>query len=231
MAQARATWPQAAKARRGQARRSGRRSRTRASGCRSRDNRMPTLHGQVQGAALRRQGRGRTTFFTELGVPTTFLLTSFYWDNFIYFGMGPKKGPDGKLAVHAADGRQEAPGIAAEDIGKCAYGIFKRGPRVHRQDGRHRRRAPDRRADGGRAHARRWARRCATTPCRPRSTAASASRAPTTSATCSSSSATSRRTSAARATSAVAAALNPALQTFDAVARREQGPHPARLDA
>ena len=37
--------------------------------------------------------------FAEAGVPTTYLLTAFYWENFIYFGMGPKKGADGKLAL------------------------------------------------------------------------------------------------------------------------------------
>jgi hypothetical protein len=52
--------------------------------------------------------------------------TSFYWDNFIYFGMGPKKGPDGKLAITMPMGDKKLPGITAEDIGKCAYGIFKR---------------------------------------------------------------------------------------------------------
>ncbi len=60
-------------------------------------------------------------------MPTTFLLTSFYWDNLIYFGMGPKKGPDGKLAITLPMGDKKLPGIAAEDIGKCAYGIFKKG--------------------------------------------------------------------------------------------------------
>ena len=66
-------------------------------------------------------------YFTELNLPVTFLLTSFYWDNFIYFGMGPKKGPDGKLAITIPMGDKKLPGIAAEDIGKSAYGIFKRG--------------------------------------------------------------------------------------------------------
>ena len=60
-------------------------------------------------------------------MPTTFLLTSFYWDNLIYFGIGPKKGPDGKLAFTLPMGDKKLPGIAAEDIGACAYGIFKRG--------------------------------------------------------------------------------------------------------
>ena len=73
-------------------------------------------------------GKGESDhYFSDLGVPTTFLLTSFYWDNFISFGMGPQKGPDGKLAITFPIGDKKLPGIAAEDIGKCAYGIFKRG--------------------------------------------------------------------------------------------------------
>jgi hypothetical protein len=55
------------------------------------------------------------------------LLTSFYWDNFVGFGMGPQKGADGKLAISFPLDDKKLPGIAAEDIGKCAYGIFKRG--------------------------------------------------------------------------------------------------------
>jgi uncharacterized protein YbjT (DUF2867 family) len=60
-------------------------------------------------------------------VPTTFLLTSFYWDNLIHFGMNPKKGEDGKLAFVLPMAGEKMPGIAAEDIGRCAYGIFKEG--------------------------------------------------------------------------------------------------------
>ncbi len=65
--------------------------------------------------------------FTELDLPTTFLLTSFYWDNLIHFGMGPKKGQDGKLAFTLPMAEKKLPGIAAEDIGMCALGIFKKG--------------------------------------------------------------------------------------------------------
>ena len=60
-------------------------------------------------------------------MPTTYLLTSFYWDNFIHFGMGPKAGEDGQLAIAFPIGDARLPGIAAEDIGRCAYGIFKEG--------------------------------------------------------------------------------------------------------
>jgi uncharacterized protein YbjT (DUF2867 family) len=66
-------------------------------------------------------------FFRDAGVPTTFLLTSFYWDNLIHFGMGPKPGPDGVLQFVLPMGEAKLPGIAAEDIGRCAYGIFKAG--------------------------------------------------------------------------------------------------------
>jgi uncharacterized protein YbjT (DUF2867 family) len=90
------------------------------------DNRMPTLMGKYKVPHFDAKGEANH-FFTDLGVPTTFLLTSFYWDNFIYFGSGPKKGPDGKLALTFPMGDKKLPGIAAEDIGRCAYGILKKG--------------------------------------------------------------------------------------------------------
>lgn len=91
------------------------------------DDRMPTLMGKYKVPHFDAKGEA-DLFFIENGVPTTFLLTSFYWDNFIFFGMGPKKGPDGKLAIAIPMGDKKLPGIAAEDIGRCAYGIFKSGP-------------------------------------------------------------------------------------------------------
>ena len=93
------------------------------------DARMPTLHGKYKVPHFDAKGEANAAF-SELGVPTTFLNTSFYWDNLIHFGMGPKKGPDGKLAFVLPMGDKKLPGIAAEDIGRCAYGIFKRGPEL-----------------------------------------------------------------------------------------------------
>jgi uncharacterized protein YbjT (DUF2867 family) len=90
------------------------------------DNRMPTLMGKYKVPHFDAKGEADQVF-TELGVPTTFLLTSFYWENLIYFGMGPKKGEDGKLAITYPMGDKKVSGIAAEDIGKCALGIFKKG--------------------------------------------------------------------------------------------------------
>lgn len=90
------------------------------------DSRMPTLHGKYKVPHF--DGKGEIDHvFTDLGVPTTFFLTSFYWDNLIHFGMQPKRGPDGKLAFTLPTGDAKLPGMAAEDIGRCAYGVFKRG--------------------------------------------------------------------------------------------------------
>lgn len=90
------------------------------------DNRMPTLMTRYKVPHF--DGKGESDrFFSDLGLPVTYLLASFYWENFIYFGMGPRKGPDGKLAITMPMGAEKLPGIAVEDIGKCAYAIFKRG--------------------------------------------------------------------------------------------------------
>ena len=90
------------------------------------DNRMPTLQGKYKVPHFDAKGES-DRFFKESGVPATILLTSFYWDNFIYFGAGPKKGPDGVLALTLPMGDRKLPGIAAEDIGRCALGVFKKG--------------------------------------------------------------------------------------------------------
>jgi uncharacterized protein YbjT (DUF2867 family) len=66
-------------------------------------------------------------FFQQSGVPTTYLMTSFFWENFIYFGSGPQRGEDGKLYLNMPLGDYKLPSISTIDIGKCAFGIFKAG--------------------------------------------------------------------------------------------------------
>lgn len=61
-------------------------------------------------------------------LPATYLITSFYWDNIYAFGLAPKKEEDGVYAWAFPMGDKRLAGIAAEDIGKVAYGIFKAGP-------------------------------------------------------------------------------------------------------
>jgi uncharacterized protein YbjT (DUF2867 family) len=90
------------------------------------DNRMPTLQGKYKVPHF--DGKGEADqLFRDLGVPTTFLLTAFYWENLIYFGMGPQRGPDGTLAITFPMDDKKLPSIGVEDIGKSAYSIFKRG--------------------------------------------------------------------------------------------------------
>jgi uncharacterized protein YbjT (DUF2867 family) len=91
------------------------------------DNRMPTLQGKYKVPHFDAKGEANH-FFLDRGLPVTLLNTSFYWDNFIHFGMGPKPGADGTLEITLPMDDKRLPGIAAEDIGKCALGIFKQGP-------------------------------------------------------------------------------------------------------
>jgi len=90
------------------------------------DARLPTLHGGYKVPHFDAKGESDRIFAAE-AAPTSYLLASFYWENFIYFGMGPRDAGDGTLTLAMPLGGAKLPGIAAEDIGKCAYGIFKRG--------------------------------------------------------------------------------------------------------
>ncbi|MDC3961948.1 NmrA/HSCARG family protein [Polyangium jinanense] len=91
------------------------------------DDRMPTLRGKYKVPHTDAKGEADATF-TELGVPTTFFHTSFYWENFLHLGMGPQRDGQGRLTLTLPMGTAKLPGIATEDIGRCAYGVFERGP-------------------------------------------------------------------------------------------------------
>ena len=88
------------------------------------DDRMPTLMEHYKVPHFDAKGESDVLFE---GLPTTWLRTSFYWDNLIHFGMGPKPGPDGTLQFVLPMDDAKMPGIASEDIGRSAYGIFRAG--------------------------------------------------------------------------------------------------------
>ena len=92
------------------------------------DASMPTLQKKYKVPHFDAKGEA-DHFFTDAGLRTTFLVASYYWDNLIYFGAGPTKGPDGVLQFTLPTADKKMAGIAAEDIGRCAYGIFKAGDR------------------------------------------------------------------------------------------------------
>lgn len=90
------------------------------------DGRLPTLQGQYKVPHFDSKGSVDGVFARE-AAPTTYLLAAFYWENFVYFGLGPRKDPDGDLMLALPLGGAKLPGIGAGDIGKCAYGVFRRG--------------------------------------------------------------------------------------------------------
>jgi uncharacterized protein YbjT (DUF2867 family) len=92
-------------------------------------SRMPVLLGEFNVPHFDGKGAANPVFF-ELGLPTTLLYTSFYWDNLVRFGMGPRRRDDGRLGFALPMADRRLPGIAAEDIGRCALGIFARGPEL-----------------------------------------------------------------------------------------------------
>lgn len=90
------------------------------------DERIPTLEGKYKVPHCDAKGEADRAFL-ESGVPLTILRTSFYWDNFYMFGMGPTEKDGGSLVFDLPLGDKRLAGIASEDIGKAAYAIFKRG--------------------------------------------------------------------------------------------------------
>lgn len=89
---------------------------------------MPVLMGKYNVPHFDAKGEANRAF-TDRGVPTTLLYTVFYWDNLIHFGMQPAR-RDGRLKFVLPMDDAKLPGIAAEDIGKCAFGVFRRGDQL-----------------------------------------------------------------------------------------------------
>jgi uncharacterized protein YbjT (DUF2867 family) len=93
------------------------------------DDRMPTLMGRYKVPHFDAKGEANDEFVSN-GVPTTLLHISFYWDNLVHFGMGPRRGADGALVFALPMGEAPLAGIGAEDVGPCALALFRRGPQV-----------------------------------------------------------------------------------------------------
>jgi uncharacterized protein YbjT (DUF2867 family) len=88
------------------------------------DQRMPMLQEVYRVPHFDAKAEADAAF---AGLPTTFLLASFYWDNLYLFGLAPKKGQGDAYEWTFPMGEAKLPGIAADDIGKAALGIFKAG--------------------------------------------------------------------------------------------------------
>jgi uncharacterized protein YbjT (DUF2867 family) len=88
------------------------------------DKRMPFLQEKYRVPHFDAKAEANAFF---AGLPATMLVTSFYWDNLYMFGLAPKKDDSWQYSWAFPMGNAKLAGIAAEDIGKCAYGIFKAG--------------------------------------------------------------------------------------------------------
>jgi len=89
------------------------------------ESRMPNVDGKYKVPHFDAKGEA-DQFFKDAGVPTTYMMASFYWDNFIHFGAGPTRGEDGKLVLNMPMANNKMGGIGTDDIGRSALGIFKR---------------------------------------------------------------------------------------------------------
>jgi uncharacterized protein YbjT (DUF2867 family) len=91
------------------------------------DTRMPTLMGKYKVPHFDSKAEAEWVI-RDSGIPTTYLLASFYWENFI--GSGPKRDPSGEIVLSLPMANAKLAGIAAEDIGKSAFSILRRGPEM-----------------------------------------------------------------------------------------------------
>lgn len=89
------------------------------------DERVPTLQGGYKVPHFDSKADAER-FFTEAGVPTTFLSTTFYFESFLEY-FPPKRGEDGRLVLALPMRDRRLSGIAVDDIGRTAYAIFQRG--------------------------------------------------------------------------------------------------------
>lgn len=86
-------------------------------------------HAQTMANAAKAAGIEHVVWST-LEDTRRFVPLAFYWENLIYFGLGPQRREDGALAITYPMGDSRLPGIGAADIGKIALGVFKRGPEL-----------------------------------------------------------------------------------------------------
>lgn len=90
------------------------------------DMRMPRLQGAYAVPHFDAKAEADPLF---ADLPTTYLRSSFFWDNLYAFGLGPTKGDDESYGVTFPMGNSPMAGIAAEDVGKAAFGVFQAGDR------------------------------------------------------------------------------------------------------
>jgi uncharacterized protein YbjT (DUF2867 family) len=88
------------------------------------DHRMPVIGDGYRVPHFDVKGGEADALFAKAGLPTTYLLMSFYWDNLLGLAK-PQRDPDGTLAVHLPLGDTPVAGVASEDIGRVALHVLR----------------------------------------------------------------------------------------------------------
>ncbi|MGE2718244.1 NmrA/HSCARG family protein [Mycolicibacterium celeriflavum] len=89
------------------------------------DDRVPTVEGRYKVPHFDAKAEA-DNFFTEHGVPTTFLRTAGFYEGFLT-DLQPVRDPSGRLVLTLPMADRPMAAIAVEDIGRTALGIIKRG--------------------------------------------------------------------------------------------------------
>lgn len=88
------------------------------------DDRMPTLQEHYKVPHFDAKAEA-DRYFTDAGVPTTFLRSTFYWEN-LMAPFGPRRGANGVLELSLPMGTSRLSGIAVDDIGRTALAVLGR---------------------------------------------------------------------------------------------------------
>ncbi|WP_418960620.1 NmrA/HSCARG family protein [Streptomyces tritici] len=89
------------------------------------DDRMPTLQEHYKVPHFDAKAEA-DRYFTEEGVPTTFLRTTFFWENLLGV-YAPQRDQDGVLSLGFPMGESRLSGIGVDDIGRTALAILRGG--------------------------------------------------------------------------------------------------------
>jgi uncharacterized protein YbjT (DUF2867 family) len=65
-------------------------------------------------------------YFADSGIPTTYFVTPFYWENFIDMGMNPRKSTGDAYEIALPMGKKRLGGMSVEDVGRIALTLFKK---------------------------------------------------------------------------------------------------------
>jgi uncharacterized protein YbjT (DUF2867 family) len=89
------------------------------------DDRMPIIDDGYRVPHFDVKGGPADALFAESGLPVTYVLMSFYWDN-LTGNLKPQRDPDGTLALHLPIGEAAIAGVSSDDIGRTVLNVLRR---------------------------------------------------------------------------------------------------------